>query len=258
LRDHLAEPAERVDVRVLLWAGAPLPVFSLLRSQMRRVRDELTRGTKVRWAKVRWALDSRERPMHCHHEKLVIVDGKIAFVGGIDLTSLGGDRFDSGGHPARNVVSCDPALARGTRMRLWSEHLERPADAVGGDSTQVVDELWEPIALEQLERRERDEPATHRLLELRGSLDARRHCSVPFRVSWSTGRWRSDGFDGTRRSGAPSHRARRDADPPPEKTKAPRMRGFRYSSEAPRGASVTTQIVWTLTAFGPLSPGSES
>ena len=28
LRDHLAELAERVDVRVLLWAGAPLPVFS--------------------------------------------------------------------------------------------------------------------------------------------------------------------------------------------------------------------------------------
>ena len=25
--------------------------------------------------------------MHCHHEKLVIVDGEVAFVGGIDLTS---------------------------------------------------------------------------------------------------------------------------------------------------------------------------
>jgi hypothetical protein len=28
LRDHLAELAERVTVRVLLWAGAPLPVFA--------------------------------------------------------------------------------------------------------------------------------------------------------------------------------------------------------------------------------------
>jgi hypothetical protein len=28
LRDHLGELAERVEVRVLLWAGAPLPVFS--------------------------------------------------------------------------------------------------------------------------------------------------------------------------------------------------------------------------------------
>jgi phosphatidylserine/phosphatidylglycerophosphate/cardiolipin synthase-like enzyme len=359
LRDHLGELAERVEVRVLLWAGAPLPVFSPRRSQVRRVRDELTQGTKIRCA-----LDSHERPMHCHHEKLVIVDGEVAFVGGIDLTSLGGDRFDSGEHPARgkigwhdassrlegpavadvadhfasrwhevtgerlpstpppapvgghevqvirtvpekiydflpqgdfrilesyqralrsarsliylenqflwapqvveilldklrdppselfrvvvvlpakpnngaddtrgqlaqlaeaddgsgrflaatlqsrtgrlagplyvhakiaivddrwltigsanlnehslfndsemNVACCDPALVRETRLRLWSEHLEQPVEAVGGDPTKVVDELWKPIAREQLVRRERGEPATHHLLELRG------------------------------------------------------------------------------------------
>jgi phosphatidylserine/phosphatidylglycerophosphate/cardiolipin synthase-like enzyme len=336
-----------------------VPVFSPRRSQMRRVRDELTRGTKVRCF-----LDSHERPMHCHHEKLVIVDGEVAFVGGIDLTSLGGDRFDSGEHPARgkigwhdassrlegpavadvaehfasrwhevtgerlapisppppvgghevqvirtvpekiydflpqgdfrilesyqralrsahsliylenqflwapqvveilldklrdppsdgfrivvvlpakpnngaddtrgqlaqlaaaddgggrflaatlqsrtgqlagplyvhakigivddgwmtigsanlnehslfndsemNVACCDPALARDTRLRLWGEHLERPVGEIAGDPTQVVDELWRPIAREQLLRRERGGPATHRLLELRG------------------------------------------------------------------------------------------
>jgi phosphatidylserine/phosphatidylglycerophosphate/cardiolipin synthase-like enzyme len=359
LRDLLGELAERLSVRVLLWAGAPLPVFSPRRAQMRQVREELTRGTKVQCA-----LDSHERPMHCHHEKLVIVDGEVAFVGGIALTSLGGDRFDSRNHPARgtigwhdastrlqgpavadvsehfvsrwlevtgeqlpaiptpaaagahevqivrtvpegvydflpqgdfrilesyvralrsarsliylenqflwapqiveilldklrrppsdrfrlvillpakpnngaddtrgqlgllaeadddagrflaatlssrtgglsgplyvhakigivddvwltvgsanlnehslfndsemNVVSCDPALARDTRLRLWSEHLECPVEEVGGDPTEVVDELWKPIAREQLERRKRDQPATHRLLELRG------------------------------------------------------------------------------------------
>ena len=45
--------------------------------------------------------DARERPLHCHHEKLVIVDDELAFVGGIDLTDLAGDRFDRSGHPAR-------------------------------------------------------------------------------------------------------------------------------------------------------------
>jgi phosphatidylserine/phosphatidylglycerophosphate/cardiolipin synthase-like enzyme len=359
LHDLLGELAERVSVRVLLWAGAPVPVFSPRRAQMRRVQAELTEGTKVRCE-----LDSHERPMHCHHEKLVIVDGEIAFVGGIDLTSLGGDRFDARDHPARgtigwhdastrlegpavadvashfasrwrevtgeqipvaptpaargdvevqvvrtvpekiygflprgdfsilesyqralrsadsliylenqflwapqivetlldklrhppsdrfrlvillpakpnngaddtrgqlaqlaeaddgagrflaatlssrtgelsgplyvhakigivddrwltvgsanlnehslfndsemNVVSCDPALARETRLRLWSEHLERPVEEVGGDPTRVVDELWKPIAREQLQRRLQDRPATHHLLELRG------------------------------------------------------------------------------------------
>jgi phosphatidylserine/phosphatidylglycerophosphate/cardiolipin synthase-like enzyme len=359
LRDLLGELAERVDVRVLLWAGAPLPVFTPSRSAVREVRDDLVRGTRVRVA-----LDARERPMHCHHEKLVIVDGEVAFVGGIDLTSLGGDRYDTGDHSMRgrlgwhdastcirgpaagdvaahfakrwrevdgesleeelppagageqelqvvrtvpekvydflpagdfrilevymralrsarkliylesqflwsgnvvallqeklrnppaddfrvvvllpakpnngadstrgqlgvlaaadngagrflatticsrsgelpgplyvhakvgivddawltvgsanlndhsffndtemNIITCDPALARETRRRLWAEHLERSIDEVSGDPTQVIDELWRPIAAEQLARQEHEQPQTHRLSELRG------------------------------------------------------------------------------------------
>ncbi|MDQ6749780.1 MAG: phospholipase, partial [Actinomycetota bacterium] len=96
LRDLLGDLAERVQVRLLLWAGAPVPVFTPARAAVRRVREELIRGTRVQCA-----LDSHERPMHCHHEKLVIVDGEVAFVGGIDLTSLGGDRFDSSDHLMR-------------------------------------------------------------------------------------------------------------------------------------------------------------
>jgi phosphatidylserine/phosphatidylglycerophosphate/cardiolipin synthase-like enzyme len=360
LRDLLGELAERVEVRVLLWAGAPVPVFTPARAAVRRVREELIRGTRVQCA-----LDSRERPMHCHHEKLVIVDGEVAFVGGIDLTSLGGDRFDTSDHlmqgrlgwhdasscvrgpavadvtahfaarwhavtgetveqtpapapagevelqvvrtvpekiydflprgdfriveaytralrsacklvylesqflwsaqvveilagklreppsddfrvvvllPAKpnngadttrgqlgvlagadngggrflattisarsgglsgplyvhakigivddawltvgsanlnehsffndtemNVVTCDPTIARETRLRLWAEHLERSVKEVSGEPAQVIDSLWRPIAGEQLARRRRGEPLTHRLLELPGA-----------------------------------------------------------------------------------------
>ena len=359
LRDLLAGLAEDVEVRVLLWAGAPLHAFTPNRAQVRRVRDELTRGTRVLCA-----LDDKERPMHCHHEKLVIVDGEMAFVGGIDLTSLSGDRFDCTAHPARgsigwhdasarlrgpavadvaghfasrwrevtgdelgaatipppagpvtaqivrtlpervygfqprgefrilesyvralraarslvylesqflwssqlveilagklreppspdfrvvvvlpakpnnggdmtrgqlgvlaaaddgggrflattvsarsgstsgplyvhakigivddawltigsanlnehslfndtevNLVTCDAELARATRLRLWSEHLECTPAEVDRDPARVVDELWRPIAREQLERRRREQPVTHRLLELPG------------------------------------------------------------------------------------------
>jgi phosphatidylserine/phosphatidylglycerophosphate/cardiolipin synthase-like enzyme len=67
-----------------------------------------------------------------------------------------------------NVVTCDPRVARETRLRLWSEHLECPVEEVSGDPAQVVDALWHPIAAEQLERRKRGEPQTHRLLELPG------------------------------------------------------------------------------------------
>ena len=41
LRDLLAELAERVDVRVLAWAGAPLPLFRPSRGDVRRMRDRL-------------------------------------------------------------------------------------------------------------------------------------------------------------------------------------------------------------------------
>jgi phosphatidylserine/phosphatidylglycerophosphate/cardiolipin synthase-like enzyme len=358
LRDLLGDMAERVDVRVLLWGGSPLPFFTPDRSAARAVRDELVRGSRVRCA-----LDTRERPMHCHHEKLVIVDGEIAFVGGIDITSLGGDRFDNSDHsmhsrlgwhdaacrmegpavsdvaghfasrwrettserlvetPARaagdldlqivrtvpekiyeflpqgdfrileaytralraarefvylesqflwspqivallseklreppsdrfrvlvllpakpnngaddtrgqlaallradggarrflattisartgqlsgplyvhakigivddtwltlgsanlnehsffndtemNIISCDPATARKTRLRLWSEHLERSIDDVSGDPAHVIDSQWRPIAEEQRQRLDRGEPLTHRLRELPG------------------------------------------------------------------------------------------
>jgi phosphatidylserine/phosphatidylglycerophosphate/cardiolipin synthase-like enzyme len=359
LRDLLGELSERVEVRVMLWAGAPARAFTPARAAVRRVREELIRGTRVQCA-----LDSHERPMHCHHEKLVIVDGEVAFVGGIDLTSLGGDRFDTGDHPMRgrlgwhdasscvrgpavgdvashftarwrevtgeqledtpapdaagdvelqvvrtvpekvydflpqgdfrivetytralrsarklvylesqflwspqvagilasklrdppsdefrivvllpakpnngadttrgqlgvlveaddgngrflattisarsgglagplyvhakigivddawltvgsanlnehsffndtemNVVTCDPGVARETRLRLWAEHLERSVEEVSGEPARVVDTLWRPIAGEQLERLRRGQPRTHRLLELPG------------------------------------------------------------------------------------------
>jgi phosphatidylserine/phosphatidylglycerophosphate/cardiolipin synthase-like enzyme len=361
VRDLLGELAERVDVRVLLWAGAPAPVFKPTRSMVRDGREALVKGTRIRCA-----LDPRERPMHCHHEKLVIVDGEVAFVNGIDMTTLAGDRFDSSDHPVRgglgwhdagaelrgpavadvaehfaarwhaidgsrapagpppapagdvelqvvrtvpervydfapegdfrileaytralrsarsliylenqflwspeivtilrdklahppsdefrlvvllpqkpnnggddtrgqlgvladadseggggrflaatissrtggvtaplyvhakvgivddawltvgsanlnehslfndsevNVVTCDPALARDTRLRLWAEHLERDVAEVAGPPAHVVDELWRPIAAEQLERRRAGAPATHHLSALPG------------------------------------------------------------------------------------------
>ena len=65
-----------------------------------------------------------------------------------------------------NVVACDPALARATRLRLWAEHLEQPERSVSGDPAKVIDELWRPIAEEQLRRREAGEPQTHRLSQL--------------------------------------------------------------------------------------------
>ncbi len=149
LRDILADVAERVPVRMLLWAGPPLPVFQPTRRMVREAAVGFTSGTKVRCV-----LDSRERSMHCHHEKIVVVDDEVAFVGGIDFTALQGDRHDSTEHvPDRPLGWHDVA----TRLRgpivadvathfaqRWSEVAgeELPAPAVpspaGDVSVQLV------------------------------------------------------------------------------------------------------------------------
>ena len=107
LRELLADAAQRVDVRVLAWAGAPLPIFHPDRGEVRELRDELTRGTRIEMH-----LDAKERPMHCHHEKLVIVDDRVAYVGGIDLTDLAGNRLDTSAHEPRDEIGWHDACLR--------------------------------------------------------------------------------------------------------------------------------------------------
>ena len=109
LGELLAEAAERVDVRVLVWAGAPLPAFHPTRREVRDAVRTLTRRTRIRCE-----ADPREHPFHCHHEKTLIVDGEVAFVNGIDMTDLAGDRYDTSDHPARRRLGWHDV---GTRLR---------------------------------------------------------------------------------------------------------------------------------------------
>jgi phosphatidylserine/phosphatidylglycerophosphate/cardiolipin synthase-like enzyme len=97
------------------------------------------------------------------HAKVGIVDDCWLTVGSANL-----NEHSFFNDTETNIVTCDADLVRETRLRLWSEHLERPIDQLTGDPATVFDELWLPIAREQLTRHERGEPATHRLQELRG------------------------------------------------------------------------------------------
>ncbi len=106
LRTLLARLAERLPVRMLLWAGSPLPLFHPDRRDVRGAREALASGTKIQLA-----ADAKERPMHCHHEKIVVIDDRVAFVGGIDLTTYAGDRYDTPAHEARGTVGWHDALA---------------------------------------------------------------------------------------------------------------------------------------------------
>jgi phosphatidylserine/phosphatidylglycerophosphate/cardiolipin synthase-like enzyme len=119
LRALLAELAERIPVRVLLWAGSPLPLFHPDRKDVARALHALTSGTKIEAV-----ADPKERPMHCHHEKIAVIDDGVAFVGGIDLTTKAGDRFDTNAHPARGELGWHDAacLLRGPAVTDVAGH----------------------------------------------------------------------------------------------------------------------------------------
>ncbi|HET9074620.1 MAG TPA: phospholipase D family protein [Solirubrobacteraceae bacterium] len=135
----LGEMAEAVDVRVLVWAGSPIALFHPTRAEVTEAVAQLRRATQIRCE-----TDPREHPFHCHHEKLVIVDGEVAFVGGIDMTDMAGDRWDAGGHPARRRMGWHDV---GTRLRgpavadvaahfatRWAELTGEPLDVVSSSS----------------------------------------------------------------------------------------------------------------------------
>jgi phosphatidylserine/phosphatidylglycerophosphate/cardiolipin synthase-like enzyme len=162
LRNLLAELAERVDVRVLVWAGAPLPLFRPSRADVRKMRDALIRRTNIECG-----LDSKERPMHCHHEKTIVIDDRVAFVGGIDLTSESGDRYDSNEHPARATLGWHDACAK----------IEGPAV---GDVAEHFRMRWHEVTGERLAPVSPSEPA--------GSVELQIVRTVPERIYTATPR----------------------------------------------------------------------
>jgi phosphatidylserine/phosphatidylglycerophosphate/cardiolipin synthase-like enzyme len=163
----LAHAAERVDVRVMVWAGAPVPLFHPTRSEVRETIDQLQRQTRIRCES-----DPREHPFHCHHEKTLIIDGELAFVGGIDMTDLGGDRFDTSEHPARRQLGWHDV---GTRLR-------------GPAVLDVHDHFalrWRELTGEQLERPPMPEPAGDRTVQVVRTVSEGMYDAVPkgeFRV----------------------------------------------------------------------------
>jgi phosphatidylserine/phosphatidylglycerophosphate/cardiolipin synthase-like enzyme len=98
------------------------------------------------------------------HAKVGIVDDRWLTVGSANLNahSLLNDT-------EMNVITEDRELARETRLRLWTEHLQIDRDQVAKlTPQQAVDDHWRPIALDQLARRKAGQPPTHRLLALPG------------------------------------------------------------------------------------------
>lgn len=136
LEEVLAGAGVDARVRLLLWGGAPLPPpFRPRRPEAKDVAARLGRlpGVEV-------ALDSKERLLHCHHEKLVVVDGTVAFVGGFDFSTLGASRLDGSHHPPREPMGWHDATfeIRGPLVADVAAHFALRWHEVTGSLAPVV------------------------------------------------------------------------------------------------------------------------
>ena len=131
VRVLLAELAEKIDVRVLLWKGAPIPAFRPSRGDVREMEQALTRHSKIKSA-----LDSCAGASHCHHEKTIVIDDRIAYVGGIDLTLDGGDPYDTPNHRARGGIGWHDAAVRieGPAVQDVAEHFRQRWQSASGEA----------------------------------------------------------------------------------------------------------------------------
>jgi len=94
------EAAKRLPVRILLWARAPALIQPTARA-VDAVHREIEAAAAQAGVDLRCVLDKSAHLSHCHHQKTVVIDGQTAFVGGMDLTTFQGDRWDEFAHPLR-------------------------------------------------------------------------------------------------------------------------------------------------------------
>ena len=157
LRNLLSDVARRIDVRLLVWEGAPFRAFRPTKRDVRSYMKVFTRNTGIQAE-----TDSCVRLKYSHHEKTVVIDDRVAFVGGIDLTLDGGDPFDSPRHPSHGHLGWHDAAIRieGPAVADVAEHFRlrwrgpgeerlpppEPQEAKGGDvELQVVRTIPERV-----------------------------------------------------------------------------------------------------------------
>lgn len=126
----LAEASERVPVKLLVWGGSTL-FFQPTRTVVEEARDALRDDAPH----LDIRLDDTARPTHCHHQKAMVIDGQIGFVGGLDVTTLEGDRWDVPGHPLRHGRNWHDAAIqiRGEAVADLEQNFRQRWEAVTGE-----------------------------------------------------------------------------------------------------------------------------
>lgn len=92
-----------LEVRILIWEGSSL--FALERQHLPRMKRPWDKHERI---KLVWDRDTP--PLGSQHQKLVVVDDRVAFVGGMDLTK---SRWDTHEHRLHDKRRRNPGLIPG-------------------------------------------------------------------------------------------------------------------------------------------------
>lgn len=135
----LVEARPELSVHVLRWQ-MPIP-FGLRRAEMPlRLQDWLTSD------RVQYRLDGNHPPGAAHHQKILVMDDAVAFVGGIDFA---GNRWDTPAHADDEPRRTEPLGGR-------YEARHDVAMAVDGDAARALGDLarrrWREATGDELER----------------------------------------------------------------------------------------------------------
>jgi phosphatidylserine/phosphatidylglycerophosphate/cardiolipin synthase-like enzyme len=136
LIDKLRDPPDDRFRLVVILPRKPSNGADTTRGQLGRLLDADDGHRRLVAATITTHDGSSSTPVYVH-AKLGIIDDRWLTVGSANLNehSLFNDT-------EVNVVTDDAAVARDTRLRLWSEHLQRPVSEIDGDPTDVVDHVW--------------------------------------------------------------------------------------------------------------------
>lgn len=139
--DLLDQTSRHAEVYVLLWSGAP----AVFRPTVRDV-ERTQRLLRDRAPRVHCVLDRSAAFSHDQHQKAVSVDGRIAYVGGMDLTTFAGDRWDTVEHPLRFGPNWHDVQMRleGEVVRDVEENFRQRWNAVTGEDLAPIDTIANP------------------------------------------------------------------------------------------------------------------
>jgi phosphatidylserine/phosphatidylglycerophosphate/cardiolipin synthase-like enzyme/uncharacterized membrane protein YdjX (TVP38/TMEM64 family) len=134
--EHLVETTPTLVVHLLLWD------YSLLYALDREPLPSLN----LKWRtpeRIKVALDNCLPLASCHHQKLVVIDGRLAFCGGLDLTVRRWDtpehraehpqRVDAAGDPYPPFHDLQMAVAGPAAERLFELARDRWREVTSGD-----------------------------------------------------------------------------------------------------------------------------